>query len=305
MAKNKNHPVSHGNLIEQTRNKLMLPDGESISPVGATELTGTQKATKKALTKMESFDEIFGTTLSDAAETKKKFYLLDIETGIDDDAKEYMPNFSLQKPEIKEPKYKKDGELYAGHKTIFEQEAEWIQKEEELEKEWLKQCPLNPTTAKIICVSVTDPNGTVVISTIQQESEGVFTTNEADLIKLAWHTYEECRRTNSILVGHNIKKFDLPMLVRRSWKHNIKPSHDGMLAPWESKWIVDTMVLWNQGNYGEKYISLDNLGQFLGFGKKIGKGADFERMLETNPQAAMQYVTSEMKLLRNIANRLL
>lgn len=153
-------------------------------------------------------------------------------------------------------------------------------------------------TAKIIAISYMFEDGISNTKTINDHSE-------KELIQIAWGFYSHCQQDSCMLVGHNIKKFDLPMLVRRSWKHGIKPLYDGMTPPWESKWIVDTMILWNQGNYGEKFISLDNLGQFLGLGKKTGKGKEFAKMLDTDYKAAMEYVTSEMKLLNNIANKLL
>jgi hypothetical protein len=292
--------MKHAELVNQTRSRLMLPGKESISPVGATDLTGTQQATKKALGRMETLDEVLGTVLSDK---KTKFCLLDIETGMSDDAKDFMPDFDLLKPEIKEPKYKKDGELYANSKSIVEQESDWLTKRKEIEENWIAQCPLSPMTAKVIAVSYMLPTQDAVqyvtIKDINVDEK------ERTLIYLAWEIYKHAQDNNCMLVGHNIKKFDLPMLVRRSWKHGIKPLYDGMIPPWESKWIVDTMVLWNQGNYGEKFISLDDFGQFLGFGKKTGKGRDFAKMLETDYKAAIEYVTSEMKLLKNIANKLL
>lgn len=105
MAKNKHHPPSHGGLVNETRRTLMIPDNPK--QYDSVNLTGTQQATKKALGKMETLDEVLGTVLSE--KPKVKFRLLDIETGMADDAMDYQPDFDLFKPEIKEPRYKKTG----------------------------------------------------------------------------------------------------------------------------------------------------------------------------------------------------
>ena len=68
-----------------------------------------------------------------------------------------------------------------------------------------------------------------------------------------------------LLVGHNIREFDVPYICRRMLTHQI--GLPGLLRlankrPWQIKHIVDTMDLWRFGDY-KHYVSLDLLAQIM------------------------------------------
>lgn len=99
------------------------------------------------------------------------------------------------------------------------------------------------------------------------------------------------------LVGHNLLGFDVPFLCRRMWVHGIKPpAHWLDCTPWKAnKWSFDTMLAWACGNR-EQRVSLDMLAWALGCGRKNGSGKDFAKLLETDREAAIGYLTNDLVL---------
>ncbi|NNE27292.1 MAG: 3'-5' exonuclease [Saprospiraceae bacterium] len=68
-----------------------------------------------------------------------------------------------------------------------------------------------------------------------------------------------------VLVGHNIREFDVPFICRRMLSNNLVLPRILALAnkrPWQIKHIVDTMDLWRFGDY-KHYVSLDLLAHIM------------------------------------------
>lgn len=105
------------------------------------------------------------------------------------------------------------------------------------------------------------------------------------------------------MVGHNIHGFDLPFLIRRSWLLNV-PMPDGVMkGRYFHESFIDTMQLWNCGEY-KGFIGLGDLARYLGVGQKNGHGGDFARLYRTDRPAALKYLKQDMMLTHAVAERL-
>lgn len=113
---------------------------------------------------------------------------------------------------------------------------------------------------------------------------------------------------NSIY-GHYVYTYDLPLLIRRAWHHNV-PSHllvpfSGERRDWERAGVHDTAHRWSFNLGGdEKYISLDHLAKHLGVGEKNGDGIDFAGLYAKDRKAAFVYFDNDLTLTAGCAKRM-
>lgn len=134
--------------------------------------------------------------------------------------------------------------------------------------------------------------------------------NEAEMLE-EFHTYitslctankAEIRKPN--FVGHNIAKFDLPFIWKRSVINNVNTCKG-------VKWIdarhgqhcFDTMIAW--AGFGNR-ISADNLCKILGIkGKTEGMdGSKVYDTWQTEPQKVIEYCCDDVQLVKEIHLRL-
>ncbi|MES2995881.1 MAG: hypothetical protein V4733_03635 [Verrucomicrobiota bacterium] len=199
-----------------------------------------------------------------------KTLVFDIETGP-------LPLAGLEAmmPEFEAPGNYKDPEKIAS--AIAEKQAAW-----------LERAALSPVTGRVLAIG--------------GEADGqafqIINSDEALLLHLFWSIIS--RRTR--LVGFCSHKFDLPFLLRRSWRHDIAfPDIVGPRGYFENS--VDLAEVWQCGDRTES-ISLDRLAKHLGVGKKSGNGKDFAQLLETDRESAIAYLAHDVELTRKCAERL-
>lgn len=105
-------------------------------------------------------------------------------------------------------------------------------------------------------------------------------------------------------IGHNIAKFDLPFIWKRSVINNVKTCKD-------VKWVdakhgyncYDTMVAWS--GYGNR-ISTDNLAKLLGIkGKSDMDGSMVYDAWQADPQKVIDYCHDDVAMVREIHKRLI
>lgn len=199
----------------------------------------------------------------------------DIETGKADNYKDFMPEFIPPK----------DGRS----KSLEKQQEEWESK-----------LALSPLTGKILAIGI--------MFNSDGDDYEIATFPEKENIKLFWDNYEYYIQKTEFFVGHNIKKFDLPFIIRRGLLYDIKPPIDLIRDKYNLPFFADTMEIWSQGIYGkEEYTSLDSLAKYFGVGKKTGKGADFEKLF-LNPdtkQDAIDYLKNDLLITYKVAEKLL
>lgn len=177
------------------------------------------------------------------------------------------------------------------------------EKRAKYEKDFIDGAALNALTCRILAIGYRPSGGKPVVKYGDGSHEA-----EAELLRHFWAVAENTHEGNGLLIGHNNKSFDLPVIMRRSWLHRITPSVR-LLTPtrYYQPWIVDTMELWQAGSRGQ-YVSLDALGRYFGCGQKNGDGAAFSRMfLSADPaerQAAIAYAANDVEMTYQIAVRM-
>ncbi len=124
-------------------------------------------------------------------------------------------------------------------------------------------------------------------------AEGI---TEQTLLEEFWRHARNSINDSGKLVGFNIKKFDLPFLIRRSWVLGVKPLdvHNG-------KYFSDyaVMDLRDRWTFGDRYEegNLATLTSLFGIGAKTGSGKHFHRLAVEDPVKAKEYLMNDVVLL--------
>jgi hypothetical protein len=110
----------------------------------------------------------------------------------------------------------------------------------------------------------------------KDEDPVILTGEEPDILAEFWQRFHA---SNDYWVGFNSHSFDLPFVVKRSWKH------------------------WQMGDRQAKG-SLDAIARHLGIEGKNGKGEDFARMFQLNPEKAIDYLKNDLRMTQEIHERM-
>lgn len=151
---------------------------------------------------------------------------------------------------------------------------------------------LNANFGQILCLGyAVGDNPTVVL-----------TDNEPDLLATFWRA----TRDAVALVGHAIRRFDLPFLIKRSIIHGIpvNPRFD-LTRGVAADAVIDTKDLWDIG--AGPAISLDTFAKIFGLPtSKIGIDGSqvFDAWLDGRHQEIFEYCARDVELTRLIHHRL-
>ena len=163
---------------------------------------------------------------------------------------------------------------------------------EEQKAAWIEKAALSATTASVAIIGMLSASSTIIMRADDHE--------ERTMLSQFW---AHIHSTGALIVGHNLRSFDLPFLIRRSFiKGVIVPLgvlHKGRL----DERFIDTMEVWAAGEWGAK-ISLNNLAKALGVGEKSGSGADFGTLWASDKSAAIEYCKHDLELTRKCAERM-
>lgn len=157
----------------------------------------------------------------------------------------------------------------------------------EQQQRWLADGALSAITGEVICVG-TLRNGEYTLWHDEDESQLL-------LSFMAFMATEI--QSSRFMVGFACRTFDVPFLLRRGYRHSLKPP----LALWNGRflndYIVDIADLWSCGSRDPRdRISLDALARFLGVGQKTGTGADFAQLWVSDRQKAIAYLENDLRL---------
>lgn len=203
------------------------------------------------------------------------YLILDIET-------EPLPEAELRPflPKIEPPSNYKDAAKIEAY--IAEKQAEAIER-----------AALSVLTGRVLAVGLKD--GPYDIKTWEGSESGAIGT--------FWDYWRGCCDR---IIGHNIKGFDLPFLIRRSYALGISVPSDVMEGRHFNRRVVDTMELWDLGT--RERISLDNFARFLGVGSKPDgvSGKDFARLYHdpATRDKALEYLRNDLVLTEAVAKRM-
>ncbi len=201
---------------------------------------------------------------------------------------------------LEESRKKHEEESANAEKTYETKRAE---KRAQYEANFIDGAALNAMTCRILAIGYRPAGGDPQV----QYGDGSL-KDEADLLHHFWKVGKHISENAGLLVGHNSKGFDLPVILRRSWLHGILPSvqmleRNRYWAPW----ILDTMEIWQAGSR-DRFTSLEDLARFFGIGEKTGSGADFSRLFLSGDaalrQQAIEYAANDVELTFQLAVRL-
>ncbi len=164
---------------------------------------------------------------------------------------------------------------------------------------WLERGALSPLTGQVVAIGILWPNEKpFLLMHGDAGDEGI--NDESRIIRVFWDFYR-AESEHSQFIGFNIFRFDLPFLIRRSWKLGLRVPIGVRLHRYFSDSFIDLMEVWQVGNREER-ISLDQLAKYLGVGAKTGSGADFYKL---PPDLQRQYLTHDLTLTQKCSNVLL
>jgi hypothetical protein len=175
--------------------------------------------------------------------------------------------------------------------------AEKIQKAEENHTaDYIRNAALDALSGQVLCIGYR----------IDHQQSGVFSSEpggEAAMLREWWQllTYYE---RNPKLIGFNVKSFDLPFLVKRSWKHRITVPYWLRQGRYWNDLVIDLREVWQCGD-NRAHGSLAAISRHLGLGDKAGNGADFSALWNTDREAAIAYCRRDVQLTQQVADILI
>tara|TARA_R110002096_G_scaffold413803_1_gene614709 strand:- start:30 stop:788 length:759 start_codon:yes stop_codon:yes gene_type:complete len=180
-------------------------------------------------------------------------------------------------------------------------------KSESVANDIWEKTSFKPDVAPIACIVIGWYSGQGYQNAIFETNDMI---NEADMLEEFHATVTSICTANKVevrkvnFVGHNIAKFDLPFIWKRSVINNVNTCKG-------VKWIdarhgqhcFDTMIAW--AGFGNR-ISADNLCKILGIkGKTEGMdGSKVYDTWQTEPQKVIEYCCDDVQLVKEIHLRL-
>jgi hypothetical protein len=216
--------------------------------------------------------------------------IIDIETGPlpSEELTAMMPPFA--------PEEVKCGNLKA-EKAVEKRKAA----EAEYAAKFMERAALSPLTGRVLTIGYLSPgfdHGDMI-----DTGDG----HEEVMLHQFWAYANGAKKNKRRMIGHNIYGFDLPFLVRRSWKYGI-PVPEWILerGRYWSPVFIDTMQVWCVGGR-DTFASLNTLARFFGVGGKPDgvSGADFARMFLSEDPAerltARSYLKNDLQITAAVA----
>jgi uncharacterized protein YprB with RNaseH-like and TPR domain len=208
--------------------------------------------------------------------------IFDIETGPLPDAEiePLIPTFDPS--EVKTGNIKDPDKIAA---KIAEAEANH-------RRDFFDKAALDPLTGRVVAVGLLYPDSHEVVI--------IGHDDEAQTLREFWAFTREQRGNTPQMVGFNTHLFDLPFLIRRSWKHRVPVPAGIRRGRYWSEAMVDLRDGWQLGDRQARG-SLDAIAKHLGVGAKNGNGADFANLWQTDRPKAIEYLRNDLQLTAKVA----
>ncbi|HZR19018.1 MAG TPA: ribonuclease H-like domain-containing protein [Verrucomicrobiae bacterium] len=210
-------------------------------------------------------------------------HIIDIETAPlpESELTELLPKF--------DPSEVKVGNLKDPEKI----NAKIAEAEAATRKDFFENAALDPLTGRVLAIGLMSEAGS--FSTIADD-------DEAALLRRFWN-FCQLNAGRRRLIGFNIFLFDLPFLMRRSYKYRVDVPFNLRRGRYWSENLVDLREAWQLGDRQARG-SLDTIAQFLGVGRMNGTGAQFAGLWQTDRPAAMCYLQNDLRLTLEVAKAL-
>ena len=158
------------------------------------------------------------------------------------------------------------------------------------EADFRENAALDPLTGRVLCIGLLQG----IKFTLLDNPE------ESQLLSEFWLRHVIPGRK---MVGFNVFLFDLPFLIRRSWKHSIQIPPGVRKGRYWGDDFIDLREQWQLGDR-QAHGSLDSISKHLGVGAKTGTGKDFANLWATDRDAAVEYLKNDLVLTAAIAGRM-
>ncbi len=172
--------------------------------------------------------------------------------------------------------------------------AKIVEAEANHRRDFLNRAALDPLTGRVVAIGLLDT------------AKGSFTVlgdsrdDEATILGRFWDsTKGEMGRINQ-MIGFNTHLFDLPFLIKRSWKYGLKIPFGIRKGRYWGDEMLDLRDAWQLGDRQSRG-SLDSIARHLGVGAKNGHGADFAKLWETDRTKAVEYLRKDVELTARVA----
>ncbi len=186
-------------------------------------------------------------------------------------------------------------EAEAAHKTLVENYETTV---EMSMAQFLDRAALSPITGRVLAIGWIQPG--VQVQPEIWGSNVVADVTEISILREWWKMVAGWIEQKTTIVGHNLLGFDLPFLIRRSWKHGIDVPRDIRQGRFWSPLIRDTMVEWQMGS---GMVKLDDLARFFAVGHKTDgvSGDDFARLWTEDRELACEYLRNDVTMTQLVA----
>ncbi len=164
-------------------------------------------------------------------------------------------------------------------------------------RDFIDRAALDPLTGRVLAIG------------LLQNAEGgrqkaefriIGHDDEAAVLREFWDvTRGEMGRINQ-MVGFNTHLFDLPFLIRRSWKHRVPVPLGIRRGRYWSDEMIDLREAWQLGDRQARG-SLDAIAKHLGIGAKNGSGAEFAKLWQSDRAKAVEYLRNDIELTSKLA----
>jgi hypothetical protein len=187
----------------------------------------------------------------------------------------------------------------ASLKPVFEAPANYKDPEKikanltDQEARWKEQAALSAMTGRVAIIGILNSVGGF------DHLKAANLDDEPYLLRWFWANYGQGH-----VAGWNIKGFDLPFLIQRSWIHGIRVP-DGVFNGryFSAEFCTDLMERWSCFQI-KNTASLDAVSRACGFGGKHFTGADFAKTWANNKDVAVEYCKHDCELTLSIAKRM-
>ena len=177
-------------------------------------------------------------------------------------------------------------------------------------RDFFDRAALDPLTGRVLAVGLLkltyhSPHPRPLSpSDAEREKSGEFVVigddDEKKTLDAFWDAVRGEMGRIHLLVGFNSNSFDLPFLIRRSWKHRVPVPHGIRRGRYWSDQCVDLREIWQTGDRMAKG-SLDAIAKHLGVGAKNGNGADFAKLWRSDRAKAVEYLRNDVLLTAKVA----
>ena len=173
-------------------------------------------------------------------------------------------------------------------------------------RDFIDRAALDATTGRVIAIGLLTPHPGPLPSAEREkagEVEIIGDDDEAATLREFWKRWKWEDGRPVEFVGFNVLQFDLPFLVRRSWKLRVPVPAGLRRGRYWGDGILDLRDVWQLGDRQARG-SLDAIARHLGIGAKNGEGKEFAKLWQNDREKAIAYLKNDLELTARIAESL-